>query len=446
MSVYNHVIYSFPQSICGFGGIAQLPGNKSWNNGSLTPVIHEFGHNLGLSHANSYDCKDPYGFSTDVSDNCISNEYGDPYDVMGTRNEELNAYHREQLGWLNSSNYQTVSASGDYTIDALGSNSTAVKVIKIARYTSRKTVSSYYYLEYRPGTDATDPTNRGVLLREISLYNSNSNIFDTAPETRDYGRMLDSPLPIGRTFNEAARKISITPISEAGGQVKVRISIGRTTASADNAACVANTAPVGVVPNGSSFNASVTMKNTGTTTWKAYDYQLAAMTYPANVWGISRLQLKGDVPPGGTATFTNNFTPPGRGPSGIPELFDWRMVKVATSDWFGQACLKPVAVDSYPTPLPAPTNLRSTSTSASTVSLAWNPIVLPNQYVGVYLYKILRTSGGVTYLAGKSNITPTLFNDGGLKSGTSYTYRVVGMGLNGLDSVQSEPITVTTAR
>ncbi|EVU11697.1 metallo-peptidase M12B Reprolysin-like family protein, partial [Vibrio parahaemolyticus V-223/04] len=60
-------------------------------------IAHEFGHNLGLSHAKALDCGD-----ASVSNNCNAIEYGDSYDVMGTPDMGyINTYYKERMGWLN---------------------------------------------------------------------------------------------------------------------------------------------------------------------------------------------------------------------------------------------------------------------------------------------------------------------------------------------------------
>ena len=101
---YQHIIYVFPyQSSCGgWAGLGELPGNESWMNGYIAPwvVAHELGHNMGLHHANSFTCIDA-GAPVAISANCTSDEYGDPYDVMGEDAWHNNAWHLLQIGFLN---------------------------------------------------------------------------------------------------------------------------------------------------------------------------------------------------------------------------------------------------------------------------------------------------------------------------------------------------------
>ena len=58
-SAYERYILIFPNvPACGFAGLAVIGGNVAWINGYLNYAVigHEFGHNLGLWHANALDC------------------------------------------------------------------------------------------------------------------------------------------------------------------------------------------------------------------------------------------------------------------------------------------------------------------------------------------------------------------------------------------------------
>lgn len=86
---------------------------------------------------------------------------------------------------------------------------------------------------------------------------------------------------------------------------------------------------------GSTQQVSVTMRNTGTTTWTTVDgYQLGAQT-PAgnNTWGSPWIDLPDAVPPGQDVTFTFTITAPPL-PGGT---FQWQMVRNQTGlrEWFG---------------------------------------------------------------------------------------------------------------
>jgi hypothetical protein len=95
--------------------------------------------------------------------------------------------------------------------------------------------------------------------------------------------------------------------------------------STNNAAFVSESVPTSMLA-GTSYNVSVTMKNTGTTTWTSTQfYKLASENPPDNfTWSLNRVNLPATVQPGQQVTF--NFTvvaPSTPGTYG----FRWRMTK-----------------------------------------------------------------------------------------------------------------------
>src|SRR5688572_1009593 len=77
---------------------------------------------------------------------------------------------------------------------------------------------------------------------------------------------------------------------------------------------------------------SVTMKNTGTTTWQPGTVSLGSHNPSDNTtWGLTRVALPAAVAPGANATFTFNVTAPS-----TPGTynFQWRLLEGAAS-WFG---------------------------------------------------------------------------------------------------------------
>ncbi len=459
LSVYNHVIYAFPQAPCPFNGIADLPGNRVWLSNGMSPhvISHELGHNLGLYHSNGFKCKNKYGFAAALSEYCTNLEYFDYHDTMGSplhNNDDFNGYYKRRLGWLSSSNTQTVTTSGDYTLTAFEAAGPEVKELKIPNYINDISGNtSFLQVEYR------QRSGEGVLVRFNDETFGRSYLLDTTEETGFTSMFHDAPLAIGRTFTNAANTITITPISSTSSSVKVRITITPTTTTKgkqrtpaptpppNNAQLVSSTVPTGIKP-GEVFNASITMKNTGTTTWLATDYQLGAIVIPANKWGKTRLTLSRDVAPGATAVFTGTFIAPDAAGFGVAlQSFSWRMLKNSTDDWFGGALLKAVSVSSDLTIAPAPTNLKTTAVTTSTVSLSWAASTAPNVQNNIERYHVYRVaSGGELYLAGVTSSSAPVFTDElGLSPSTTYTYYVVAVTRNGLESPQSVPINVTTA-
>ncbi|HEY9284075.1 MAG TPA: NBR1-Ig-like domain-containing protein, partial [Pyrinomonadaceae bacterium] len=92
---------------------------------------------------------------------------------------------------------------------------------------------------------------------------------------------------------------------------------------------------------GQTYNVSVTMTNTGQTTWSAANsHRLGSQTPTDNtVWRLSRVQLPTSVLPGEKVTIPFTVTAPTVAKS---YTFQWRMVQDGV-EWFGQATA-PVAV------------------------------------------------------------------------------------------------------
>jgi hypothetical protein len=98
----------------------------------------------------------------------------------------------------------------------------------------------------------------------------------------------------------------------------------------DNAAFISQTAPPGSMTPGQTASVTVTMQNTGTTTWTtAGGYKLGSQN-PANnsTWGLSQVSLPSSVAPNAQVTFNFTIT----APSTVGTYnFQWQMLKNTTS-------------------------------------------------------------------------------------------------------------------
>ena len=217
---YGSIVYIFPYtSGCSYSGLAYLPGQDSFINGTLaTSVIaHELGHNINLHHAGSIRCFSATGQAVPYSEDCDFNDYGDPFDVMGNQGSRwLNNFHSGQRAWLNPGGTTTVSAPGDYAVGALEPPGTIPAAVRIPRGDS-----SYLYLEYRRpfGTfdafSTTDPVVNGVSIRIAPDYGTviESRLVDTVPATTS---RLDAPLTAGRSFRDPVSGVTVTTLTDSG--------------------------------------------------------------------------------------------------------------------------------------------------------------------------------------------------------------------------------------
>jgi YD repeat-containing protein len=115
------------------------------------------------------------------------------------------------------------------------------------------------------------------------------------------------------------------------------------SSSGNNAAFVSESVPSSMSA-GSTYSASVKMRNTGTTTWTAaHLYRLGSLNPMDNgTWGMARVYLPADVPPGTEVTFSFTVVAPpgdtcgGKGHTGTHYNFQWQMVQDGV-EWFGNS-------------------------------------------------------------------------------------------------------------
>lgn len=231
LSSYEHVVHYFPKvASCQFSGVGQLPGKYNWINASGSHTIsHELGHNFGVHHASSYRCLSG-GVPVAIGGTCTANEYGDPFDVMGSSYRHLNAYHKEKLGFLEASNVQTLTASGSFDLAPLEQQAAGLQVL---RYPIPGT-SDVYYVEYRQpfGFDTfktTDPVANGVLIRRITVPSRGvlqTKLIDNVPSTSSFS---DAALLVGKTFTDSAVNVSFTLTARSAMAATVQVTMDGTT-------------------------------------------------------------------------------------------------------------------------------------------------------------------------------------------------------------------------
>lgn len=218
LSGYTNIQYVFPglNTGCAWSGLAHLSGSTTWVKAeSLGAYVsgHELSHNFGFHHSGKYNCTVATNSSPST---CISNEYGDPYDIMGSSAKHTNTYNKAKY-WLSPGQMQTVTQSGTYALEALEVTTGGVKFLRMKRpFTSSlgSYTDGYYQVEFRTPLGEFGNTSTGeVIVRLVDNYTTSNG------KKTFYVRTLaqDSPL----VDVEAGVTISFESVSTTGAQIKV---------------------------------------------------------------------------------------------------------------------------------------------------------------------------------------------------------------------------------
>jgi Metallo-peptidase family M12B Reprolysin-like len=257
---FDNYAYNLPRVAdtknCNLGGITY--GNISFNLETRKKfnlpvgkfytgvVAHEYGHNLGLSHANKISCREDnrpvaFNLNTYLNNGCKSLAYKDPMDPMGwgqvrvTTPPDFSALNKARLGWLKPENTVTVKDDSEITIAPLELESDKPQLVRVANGLKVNGDPHYFYLDYRQpiGLDSNlkpdDPAVTGISIREASsihhartpFYDEFTNFIDTTPET---GQTADGTLGAGRTFKDTSTGITIKTLRTGPEGATVRIS------------------------------------------------------------------------------------------------------------------------------------------------------------------------------------------------------------------------------
>ncbi len=217
---------STPQPIAVLGGKGMWVSAGAFN---IQALAHEFGHNLGLSHA-SWGV---YGYSTFGPlkiDPASLVEYGCTHDVMGNSGGvagaggspkfHFNPIQKHILGWLPASAFHRATTSGTYRIYAhdLSGVPAGQKVGLRVPHSSQEDV----WYSFRQLWPDNPWSFNGA---EMHLWNPYVHTYGTAntantirldPNPATPQGVEDAALVIGRTFYDAYSKVYVTPIGKGG--------------------------------------------------------------------------------------------------------------------------------------------------------------------------------------------------------------------------------------
>lgn len=270
LGAYTRKVYVLPQNGCPAAGIGNVGGNPSraWVfHCDIADVFgHELGHNLGMHHAAT-----------------PSGEYGDNTDIMGlgqNRLRQINAPHKEQLGWLPGIQIETVSQSGYYDIAPLeldAAGSLAPQALKIAK----PDTNEYYYLSYRRGIGFDANLIASLYLDRVSVH--------TYPGDASASKTYLMGLPTdGESFTDPVNGISVTQISHNNDYVTVEVSLN---GSDPAPTCTAAIPQLSLSPSSQSANAGSTL-----------NYSVQLTNQDSDACASSTFVLNNGIPSGWTGT------------------------------------------------------------------------------------------------------------------------------------------------
>ncbi len=215
-------IHSYDSGDSVWGGKGEIGGEISWINGAkqLSTFVHEFGHNLGLHHANHLDCG-----SRQVGEPCERIEYGDLFDVMGRSIGYFNAPHKLLLGWIPPHKVRVVSLSGGtYTLNPISSSDSQIQVLSVYG----GWMKSPYFVEYtRPDGFNMNIPHIGARGVTITMGSQRTYILDSTPGSYDYDP-YDSALVDGMSFYDPEIGLKITQLSHDRDSATVTVEFGET--------------------------------------------------------------------------------------------------------------------------------------------------------------------------------------------------------------------------
>ena len=195
-------------SSVGFAGIATSGGDEILLNGianddpvNVSVLVHEFGHNLGLAHANSANCTNPADLTT-----CTLTEYGDFSDIMGkyvksyvSYDARFNGISLDKLGLLAENQIYLANASTELEILPLYSTQPGYKVIYLPLYNRMG-----YAVEYRPATGIDTSLN------QTRIITTNNRFYNNTPSYGLQVRLIGSQANTEEKFLPNTDKTSNT--------------------------------------------------------------------------------------------------------------------------------------------------------------------------------------------------------------------------------------------
>lgn len=239
----THVVVWFPHvSSCAWAGLGGIGWPVVWNNGYLDSGVttHEFGHNFGLGHANSYQCVDPGSWQISLSHTCGQSEYGDSSDVMGwgawaSPKGDVNAAEADYLGFLRAVDVNPATLAAPVTVTlAPVSDHDAVRAVRVPLpvHSPDLPTAPLLYVEYRT-TRAYGADWRGVQVHVVGQRRPWTWLLALRPDrsrtisttTQHAPGWADPTLPVGSTWQVPGTTLRVRVDSQTATTARVTFAL-----------------------------------------------------------------------------------------------------------------------------------------------------------------------------------------------------------------------------
>ena len=220
VAVYFPNLSGIPMSQINYGGLASVGGANHWINGvgdfgRVSVILHEFGHNYGLFHANYFDPgKRIGGEYFDPAQ--VSLEYGDIFDRMGEGAVDtgyFSPYASSRIDWMPAGKIIEPTASGTWRIfrfDHPAATSNPLLTLRVSMGGNR-----YNWVGLR---ELQPSLKKKAYIVGEGIYTDTPNLIDATPSSAplEFDDRADAGLPVGQSFYDAGAGVRFTNMAAGG--------------------------------------------------------------------------------------------------------------------------------------------------------------------------------------------------------------------------------------
>jgi len=234
IAVYFPSLSGVPGSVITYGGLASIGGSRHWINGvssfgRVGVILHEFGHNFGMRHANYHHPEQQIGGSYSFGG---SLEYGDIFDEMGRGSSpEAHFSHlaKNYMQWMPDSKVAEATSDGTFTIYRFDHGSALSNSILALKVPMAGNVN--YWVGYRQLFTSSNYnlSSAAYVVGENMSSGRETNLIDMTPESEanEEADRRDAGLPVGGTFYDSSAGVRFNALEKGGAEpnqwIKVQV-------------------------------------------------------------------------------------------------------------------------------------------------------------------------------------------------------------------------------